>query len=227
MAYRKKAHLLQAYCPDIVIIPECEHPDKLKFPADCPQPTDVLWYGKNLHKGLGIFSYSDYRLKLMDVHNPDIKLVLPIAVTGGSVDLTLFAVWAYNPLDPSYVYIGQVWKAILYYESILKSGSVILAGDFNSNVLWDKLKRKVSHTMVVEKLKELDILSAYHTYFDIEQGAEVHPTYYMYRHEHRPYHIDYCFASRDMIDRIEKVEVGRHEEWSKYSDHNPMVVSFR
>jgi exonuclease III len=55
MAFRKKAAVILAHKPDILIVPECEHPDKLIFNAGIFQPTDVLWFGTNQHKGLGIF----------------------------------------------------------------------------------------------------------------------------------------------------------------------------
>jgi exodeoxyribonuclease III len=38
MAYRKKAGFILKHQPDIVIVPECEHPDKLKFNKDTPAP---------------------------------------------------------------------------------------------------------------------------------------------------------------------------------------------
>ncbi len=60
MAFRKKAHLILAHKPDILIVPECEHPDKLIFFVDTPKPTQTLWFGKNLNKGFGIFSYSKF-----------------------------------------------------------------------------------------------------------------------------------------------------------------------
>ncbi|MEO8174123.1 MAG: hypothetical protein ABI581_13610 [Sediminibacterium sp.] len=97
MAYRRKAAAILEYAPDIVIIPECEHPDKLFFPEHLPQPTNTLWFGENTNKGLGIFSYGNFRLKKMRIHDPSIKLVVPVAVTGGSFDFTLFAIWANNP----------------------------------------------------------------------------------------------------------------------------------
>ena len=34
MAFRKKASIILNYKPDILIVPECEYPDKLKFLAD-------------------------------------------------------------------------------------------------------------------------------------------------------------------------------------------------
>lgn len=227
MAFRKKAGFILTHKPDILIVPECEHPDKLKFNNDVPLPTDILWYGTNHNKGLGIFSYSNYKFELLDVHNADLNIILPVAVTGGSIDFTLFAIWAYNPQDPNYNYIGQVWKAIYHYEQILNGGKIILAGDFNSNVFWDKLHRKSNHSMVVEKLAALNIYSTYHAHLNIAQGAEEHPTYFMYRHKTRPYHIDYCFASADLITKLDNVEVGTHEQWANYSDHNPLIVSFK
>lgn len=226
MAYRRKADAILLYKPDILIILECEHPDKLNFIDGVSKHSDILWYGENQNKGICIFAFGKYKLKLLASHNPDIKVILPIKITGGVSDFTLFAVWAFNPFDPSYRYIGQVWKAIIYYEQLLNGGNVIIAGDFNSNVLWDKLKRRVSHTMVVEKLASLKIYSAYHSYYGFSQGSEEHPTFFMYRHVSRAYHIDYCFASQDIISKLAYVEVGDHEAWSKYSDHSPLISLF-
>lgn len=227
MAFRKKADFILTEKPDILIVPECEHPDKLKFKEGTPIPTDVVWYGTNKNKGLGVFSYSTYKLSLLDIHNPELKMILPIAVTGGKIDFILFAIWAYNPQDKNFNYIGQIWKAINYYESILKNENSVLAGDFNSNIIWDKLHRKSNHSMVVEKLESLNIFSTYHTHLKLLPGAEKHPTYFMYRHQSRPYHLDYCFASLTFINKLKKVEIGTYEEWSKHSDHNPVIVTFK
>jgi hypothetical protein len=142
MAYRKKADFILAHKPDIVIVPECECPDKLKFINDTPIPNDIYWSGSNQNKGLGVFSYGNYTFKLLDNYNPDLKTILPLAVTGGAFDFTLFAIWANNPQDKNYQYIGQVWKAIQHYDSLLKNERTILMGDFNSNTIWDKPKRR-------------------------------------------------------------------------------------
>lgn len=226
MAFRRKADFILTYKPDILIVPECEHPDKLRFNTDTPVPTDILWYGENRNKGVGVFSYGKYRLNLLDVHNPEIKTILPIRVTEGAFDFILLAIWAYNPHDRHYKYIGQVWKAIEYYESLIRGERVIIAGDFNSNVIWDKMKRRITHTMVIEKFETLNIFSSYHAHLKIGQGVEEHPTYFMYRQLKRPYHIDYCFASADLIQKLETIEIGTHEQWTKYSDHIPVIVSF-
>lgn len=80
--------------------------------------------------------------------------------------------------------------------------------------------------MVVEKLASLNIFSTYHTHLNQIQGKELHPTYYMYRHENRPYHIDYCFASADLLNKLTKVEVGNYADWTPHSDHKPLMVTF-
>lgn len=226
MAFRKKAEFILSHQPDILIVPECEHPDKLKFSAGTPLPGNILWYGTNQHKGLGIFSYGRYKLKLLDIHDDSIKTILPIAVTGGAINFTLLAVWAYNPMDKDYNYIGQVWKAIHRYEHLLKKKNIIIAGDLNSNVFWDKLNRKSNHSMVVEKLKGSNIHSTYHAHFNLEQGKEAHPTFFLYRHKGKPYHIDHCFASGNLINKLKSVEIGSYKDWLAHSDHSPVIVSF-
>jgi exodeoxyribonuclease III len=227
MAFRKKADFILKLKPDILIVPECEHPDKLKFNLDTPKYTDVLWFGSNQNKGLAILSYSNFKFKLIDTHNPDLRMIIPIAVSDGNIQFTLFAIWAYNPMDADYKYVGQIWKAISYYESLMKEENIILAGDFNSNTIWDKLHRKISHTMLVEKLTSLNIFSTYHSFTKLPQGIEEHPTYFMYRHQNKPYHIDYCFASSTLLEKLVSVEIGDYNDWIKYSDHVPVIATFK
>ncbi len=136
MAFRKKAGIILQHQPDILVVQECECPEKLLFPANTPKSTDMLWFGKNKHKGLAIFSYGNYKLTALDVHNEALRMVVPIFVTGGAVDFNLFAIWANNPDDPDGQYVEQVWKAIHHYDELLLGTPTILTGDFNSNTIW-------------------------------------------------------------------------------------------
>lgn len=54
-AFRKKAEFILAYQPDILVVPECENPEKLKFKSGIKTPTDQIWFGSNPHKGLAVF----------------------------------------------------------------------------------------------------------------------------------------------------------------------------
>ncbi len=224
-AFRKKADFILTHKPDILVVQECEHTDKLLYSPTTQRPNDSLWLG-DLPKGLGIFSYSNYKFKLLDQYNPDFKTVAPISVTGGQFDFTLFAIYANNPQDKKNQYIGQVWKAINYYDQILSNGPTILTGDFNSNKIWDKLYREANHSAVVSRLADKDIHSIYHKHLDQELGKENHPTFFLYRHQDKPYHLDYCFASADLHCKLEKFEIGEYDSYIAHSDHLPLLLNF-
>ena len=176
MAFRKKAAHILLHKPDIIVVPECEHPDKLKFDDTLPKPTGILWQGTNKNKGLGIFSYNGFSIKLIRTHNPELKIILPVRVTGNGQKFTLLAIWANNPTDPDGQYVEQVWKAIHHYKKILSKTNTILIGDFNSNSIWDRKYRIGNHSHVVEWLQLKGITSSYHHYFNQKQGEEKHPT---------------------------------------------------
>lgn len=223
-AFRKKANFILSLHPDILVVQECEHPDKLKFGATTPKPIDSYWYSDGGKKGLGLFSYSDYKFDLLPEFNPEFRYILPFRVSGFGQTFTLMAIWAMNNKENYEArFIGQVWLAINYYKDLLDN-SIILVGDFNSNKIWDYHSRIGTHTDVVNKLADKNIHSVYHKYFGLEQGKEVHPTLYLYRKKAKPYHIDYCFVSSDLLDKVKEVEIGTYEDCALYSDHSPLNI---
>jgi exodeoxyribonuclease-3 len=225
-AYRKKADAILKWQPDILVVQECERPDKLVFNSTTIQPNDVYWHGDNVHKGLGIFSYSEYRFELLPVFKPEYRYILPIHVTGHGQKFTLLAIWAMdNKENRQARYIGQIWLAIRHYTKLL-SGPVILTGDFNSNKIWDSKDRVGNHSDVVGVLAKKNILSLYHQHFGADQGKEKHPTFYLHRDKKKPYHLDYCFASSDFAGKLENVEIGTYKKWIALSDHTPINITF-
>ncbi len=225
MAFRKKAESILKLKPDILIVPECENPEKLKFDHSLPSPKDIFWYGKNPNKGLGVFSYSDYKFSLQENYKSDLNIILPLKVRG-EIDFMLFAIWANNSDDPGYRYIGQVWKALHHYKNNLFD-PCILAGDFNSNAIWDRPRRSYNHTAVVDFLEKKNIFSAYHIFSNQKHGNERRNTLYMYKKREKSYHIDYCFASASFIKCLTSVEIGTYKKWIKHSDHVPLITTFR
>jgi endonuclease/exonuclease/phosphatase family metal-dependent hydrolase len=154
-------------------------------------------------------------------------MIIPIHVTNGQSDFNLFAIWANNPDDKDGQYVEQVWKALLHYDSLISNTKTILIGDFNSNTIWDRKSRISNHSDVVRVLENKGVHSTYHLHHKQIQGTEEHPTLYLYRHRNRPYHLDYCFVSADMAEKLESVEVGDFDFWTKYSDHVPVIVTFK
>ena len=225
-AFRKKADFILKLCPDILVVQECEHTDKLKFPPMTPKPNDFYWYGDVGKKGIGLFSYSEYKFELLSVFNPEFRYVIPFRVKGNGHSFTFFVIWAMNNKENRDArFIGQVWFAINQYNDLL-GNSTILIGDFNSNSIWDYKDRVATHSDVVSKLAEKDIHSVYHKHFDIGQGQEKHPTFYMYRKKEKPYHIDYCFVSADLLGKVKEVKIGDYDTWSAQSDHVPLNIKF-
>ncbi|HET6767701.1 MAG TPA: hypothetical protein VFH08_09890, partial [Chitinophagaceae bacterium] len=84
-----------------------------------------------------------------------------------------------------------------------------------------------NHSNVVKALESKGVYSTYHLFHKQIQGKEQHPTLYMYRHKDKPYHIDYCFVSKDILNRIESVEIGDFDSWIKHSDHVPVMITFK
>ena len=226
MVFRKKADVILEFKPDILVIPECEHPDKLKFKSNSEIPNDILWFGTNSHKGLGVFSYGNFKFKTHNNYNSKLQIIAPISVTGFNINFTLFAVWASSPKTSKYKYIGQVWKALRCYKDLIANSNTLLVGDFNSNTIWDKPKRVWNHSKVVRLLEKKGIYSTYHKHHKQVQGKEQHATFYMYRHKDKNYHLDYCFVSGDLIEKLKSVEVGDYNSWIKYSDHMPLIITF-
>jgi endonuclease/exonuclease/phosphatase family metal-dependent hydrolase len=70
----------------------------------------------------------------------------------------------------------------------------------------------------------MGLVSAYHSRYAEEQGRETRPTFFLYRHEQRPYHIDYCFLPTAWLGRVRDVTVGGHGAWASKSDHMPLTV---
>jgi exodeoxyribonuclease III len=218
MTYRKKAEFILKYQPDIAVIPECEYLGEDK--------SHQLWFGDNHKKGIGIFSYSDFELGLHEAYNPSFKYVIPIKVKG-PLDFNLFAIWAMNDLeDVKKRYIGQVYSAMTHYKALLNEPTVVM-GDFNWNVIWDAKSDYPLYgtfTDVIKILENRKIRSVYHEYYNEDFGKETKPTLFMYHRQNRPYHVDYCFASSDLV--VSNVEVGNFNDWIGKSDHMPIIITF-
>jgi len=220
MAFKNKAEIILRFNPDILVVSECEKIGE--------QTSNFLWFGDNINKGLGIFSYFNYTIELHELYNDQFKYVVPIKVKG-PFNFNLFAVWTKQVDDKSKEYVGQLNLALDYYEKILNEPTIII-GDFNMDKKIEikyKYKDPARITSLWTFLKKKNIESTYHQYFDEELGGETKPTLFQWRKLAKPFHNDYCFASNNFIDKLSEVFVGEYVNWKIYSDHMPIIVTFK
>ena len=225
MAFRKKIHALMAFEPDLIVIQECENEHKLSKALEDINYNQVIWHGKNPNKGLAAISFNDVQIKTQKDYNKEFEYVIPIALKHQGSKINLFNIWAMpHHSTRSKDYVGQVWGAINFYKSKLNKPSLLI-GDFNSNAIWDKKRKEGNHNDVVQYLAKRKIDSLYHLRTKQAHGSEKEPTLYLLKNNKKPYHLDYCFASSELINSKTTLVVGRHDDWIKLSDHMPLIIS--
>ena len=221
-ALRKKFEQLLSLEADLYIIQECENPTQTNHSDYKRWAESHLWMGDSKNKGLGVFASKNIELTPLNWSNlyqdHSTKFFLPCSVAG---DFELLAVWAHHNNSPTFGYIGQLWKYLQVNKSKLKKA--VVAGDFNSNAIWDRWDRWWNHADVVRELSEIGIESLYHKFTGEEQGKETQPTFFLQRNPLKPYHIDYIFAAQELSKGLSKLEVGQIDKWIKYSDHLPVI----
>jgi exonuclease III len=225
MRFRDKIEEIFPFEADILVIPECEAPERWGTNKNLNVINEFLWFGDIHYKGLGVMTLNNaFQIKLHPSYNKDFRYIVPIIVSGEE-EFILFAVWSQNTKRQYESYTGQIYLALKYYESLLKEPCIIV-GDWNSNKIFDYIKRVGTHSEVVELLKNKGIESAYHHYFKEEQGKETRPTHYFRKDKSSPFHIDCLFASESILYRLSHFEVGSYDSWIKYSDHTPLSAVF-
>lgn len=212
---------MDGFDADILVVQECEDPDKSKDDNYKKWAGNYLWTGSNKHKGLGIFAKNNVKLEKLDWDSAGLKYFIPCKIND---DFNFVAVWCQRADSRDFRYIGQLWKYLQLHKS--KLGKSIIAGDFNSNVIWDSGHRWGSHSDVVRELGDVKVESLYHKRFNEEAGKEKQATFYMHRNLQKPYHIDYIFGSEEIVRSVTEFVIGKKESWLEISDHVPVFCRY-
>jgi len=227
-AFREKVHRVLELDADVYVVQEAEPLERYAalLPADSSthyviRPGDP--------KGVLVFTRPGYALSAAaDDRAPWYAHVVPLTITtpaDGSVDL--WAVWTLDASPTEAAYVGQAHLALDHLEVGIRPGTVMI-GDFNSNAIWDHERRR-NHGVLVERLAEHGLRSAYHHWTGEAQGKESTPTFFLQRNAAKPYHLDHCFTDLDVVD----LRVGTFDDWSGLkaaggvSDHVPIVITVR
>lgn len=209
--FREKYKQIVNVNADIYVIQECENPETsdLDYKNYFKQ---FYWIGDKKNKGLGIFINDDSIIaKKNKWKTYCLRNFLSININN---QFDLIGVWDCRPYIEEY----YIYQEINYNNY---NGNSIILGDFNSNKIWDKDHHERNHSEVVRKLKEKNLISAYHYIFKEEQGKETKNTFYLYRHPDKGYHIDHCFIKKE---RIINYQILDDPFWLTLSDHLPILI---
>lgn len=221
-AFHQKHAFAAALSPDILIVPECEKLSGLTQPIDSPIIRSCEWFGTNSRKGLAVISYGDYVLKVHPSYDPRHQWIVPLSISGPTT-FDLFAVWTLPLGNHGGRYVRPLFEAFETYKSVINLSEVVWAGDFNSSFLFDTPSRRYKFRDFVALLNQYGVHSLYHHQRKCGHGEEPEETFYLHHHADRGHHIDYVFASDAFHSHGLSVSIGSHSEWSKRSDHVPLV----
>ncbi len=204
---------------DIYVIQECENPLILDSEEYADFASNYFWVGENQYYGLGIFAKDNVKLELMDLDAKGLRYFIPVNVND---DFNLLGIWTNPDMDgtKTIYYPKEITK---YYDEHKDSGffneDMIICGDFNCDVRLKGTHAKNVYE-VIEKLSECGLVDIYHRLTGEKEGEETKPTFYMYRHLDKPYHLDHIFSSSD---KVKDLEIGDADNWLQLSDHVPLI----
>ena len=208
--------------PDIAVIQECSKKSTEPFAFE---GYEAEWVGKNPNIGMGIFHKKGWSIRRLEETTNGIEWVVPFEVTGPE-NFTLIAVWACEVKgNKQESYVGQIGLALHKHPKWFTRGATVMLGDFNSNsnIQSDKDRRAWNHSKMVDELKDIDLISVYHSHEKIEHGKGDAPTFYQSKNREKPFHFDYIFAPQAWQSRM-NVTVGSYTYWKPYSDHCPVTA---
>lgn len=208
--------------PDIVVIQECS---KKSVEANLFEEYEGIWVGENSAIGMAVFyRKADWHVRQLTDSMHGLQWVVPFNVTGPE-NFTLIAVWACaiksNRRDS---YVGQVNRALQEHPEWFTRGPVVVAGDFNSNAIWDQKRPGWNHSTMVAAFEKHGLSSIYHAVCSETHGEETTPTFHLQKNRKKPFHLDYVFVPNDWKPRVE-FEVGDCSDWLALSDHCPLTIT--
>jgi hypothetical protein len=213
-AFHAKSQPIADLSPDLLVVQETE----------ARAFTDAVWIGKSPRKGLGVHAAVGQSVLMAPGYDPVHRWFAPTVWTRSRGTTEVLAVWAMNHRgDPERKAHGQTLRAFQAYAPWLASHPTVIIGDFNANAIWDLPRVPGTYHDTKRELEALGYVSVYHARSGEPHGSESEPTFYFYRHEGKPYHIDYCYLPAVWLPRVRAFQIGRYSEWGALSDHMPLI----
>ena len=168
MALHRKIDALMAVRSDLAVIAEAAEPGRLLDRVPALAEASLVWVGRNPNKGLLVAGFGTTRLEFHP-HRHDGRLhwIAPVAVSGlPGVDapVHLLGVWAQNASEGNLRKdnLGFLQRALRRYRRFLRSAPVVVAGNINNHVQWDRPGWWMNHANEIRALARLGLVSAYY-----------------------------------------------------------------
>lgn len=198
----------------------CEVPEAAPAPTLTEPDVSWSWVGDGSRKGLAIAGFGTGIEPVPAVAEAGLLSTAATTETGVAV----LGLWTMKPAGSSYG--AQVVSTLEAYEPWLRAQSAIIAGDFNIAPGRSQDRRTGQLRRAFEHLSDLGYVSLYHHTTGESYGEEQTGTYFHRRKQDDPWHIDFCFTHRDLIDSVTAFGVGAFDDWvaTGQSDHVPLIV---
>jgi hypothetical protein len=218
--FRNKAKYIAPLRPDILAVQELEPIDRIDTLAGDAQPTfrDRRADPAFPRRAIGVFSYTDTQLTPVDLPEPLFSF-RRYEACHGEVTFNVIAVWPWQTKSSKTAY-RQAHEGLGLHASWIGQRPTVILGDFNTNASFAGSNWRD----LLDLLKPLGLVSAYHSYSNEEPGREQKPTHFHKGSETRSFHLDYCFIPQAWVPHLKSVEVGTYADWHTISDHAPVVV---
>ncbi len=177
---------------------------------------------------MALFAYDGVEVEKGPVLDDLLHFFIPLRILAPS-PLNIVGVWTHAGTYRRHSaancgYVGQIHRALDACQDFLSERPSLVIGDFNSSAIWDASHPGHSQTDLVARFAQLDMVSLYHAGSGEGQGAESTPSHFFWHQLARPFHIDYAFASRSLVEAGASLKIGQPERWLPLSDHMPLVV---
>ena len=207
--------------PDVLVVQEVERLDQVLVFAGSHQPTfrDRLSRTRDAKRSIAVLSYTDMKLEAVD-HDDPMYTFRRFRAERNGLSFQVVAVWT-EPADARRDDYKQAIEGVQRFRDWIQRAPTVIMGDFNDSARY----QTTNWPELMAAIEPLEVASAYHAFTGEPLGQEIHLTYFHGgKADGFAAHLDYCFIPLAWVPRITAVTVGDHQEWSRSSDHMPLVV---
>lgn len=207
-------HLIDKINPDIALVQE-------SIPSKIRKFKNFLWneIGGNCDWGSGILSR--YPIEKIEFENSFKGSVIAGEVTLPSgAKITIVSVYAKFEGEYSIIPLHRIFSDLtLLLDGKLGKRDIILGGDFNASLQFDKQQPGNSHKIFFERVKNFGLIDCLEKFYDEPVQT------FRHRSSKKPWQIDYLFVSKRLSNTVKDCKPIQDSEIISLSDHNPVILN--